>query len=90
VSQDPNDREALTPDHFFVGGPLVAPSAAGTPDQEGLSCLKRWRAVSSFKQAFWQRWSREYVLGLQTRAKWDQLQPNVNLGPLVVVAEDNQ
>ncbi|XP_051864149.1 uncharacterized protein LOC127566221 [Drosophila albomicans] len=90
VSNDHNDGEALTPGHLLVGGPLVAPAASRTPDQEGLSCLRRWRAVSSLKRAFWQRWSREYVLGLQARAKWDQLQPNLQVGELVVVAEDNQ
>ncbi|XP_051863678.1 uncharacterized protein LOC127566114 isoform X2 [Drosophila albomicans] len=84
VSNDPNDGEALTPGHL-----LVAPAASRTPDQEGLSCLRRWRAVSSLKRAFWQRWSREYVLGLQARAKWDRLQPNLRIGELVVVAEDN-
>ncbi|KAL7723705.1 hypothetical protein ACLKA6_017693 [Drosophila palustris] len=35
------------------------------------------------------RWSREYVLGLQTRGKWHQQQPNLAVGDLVVVAEDN-
>ncbi|XP_051858027.1 uncharacterized protein LOC127565054 [Drosophila albomicans] len=90
VSNDPNDGEALTPGHLLVGGPLVAPAGSRTPDQEGLSCLRRWRAVSSLKRAFWQRWSREYVLGLQARAKWDRLQPNLRIGELVVVAEDNQ
>ncbi|XP_051864317.1 uncharacterized protein LOC127566333 [Drosophila albomicans] len=90
VSHDPNDGEALTPGHLLVGGPLVAPAASRTPDQEGLSCLRRWRAVSSLKRAFWQRWSREYVLGLQARAKWDRLQPSLRIGELVVVAEDNQ
>ncbi|KAH8397334.1 hypothetical protein KR215_012188, partial [Drosophila sulfurigaster] len=37
-----------------------------------------------------QRWSQEYVLGLQARAKWDQFQPNLQVGELVVVAKDNQ
>ncbi|XP_062141930.1 uncharacterized protein LOC133849957 [Drosophila sulfurigaster albostrigata] len=86
----PQRRRGANPGHLLVGGPLVAPAASRTPDQEGLSCLRRWRAVSSLKRAFWQRWSREYVLGLQARAKWDQLQPNLQVGELVVVAEDNQ
>ncbi|KAL7725752.1 hypothetical protein ACLKA6_000643 [Drosophila palustris] len=89
LSQDPSDGEALTPAHLLIGGSLIAPPAVGTPDQQGLSCLKRWRLVSSLKRMFWQRWSREYVLGLQTRAKWHQQQPNLAVGDLVVVAEDN-
>ncbi|XP_070138435.1 uncharacterized protein Pur-alpha isoform X3 [Drosophila bipectinata] len=70
LSQDPSDGEALTPGHLLTGGPLIAPPAPRTPDQQGLTCLRRWRLVSSIKQMFWQRWSREYVLGLQARSKW--------------------
>ncbi|XP_033253256.1 uncharacterized protein LOC117192642 [Drosophila miranda] len=47
------------------------------------------RLVSSVRQAFWQRWSREYVLGLQIRGKWHQRQPNLEEGDLVIVAADN-
>ncbi|XP_070068138.1 uncharacterized protein [Drosophila takahashii] len=69
ISQDPSDGEALTPGHLLTGGPLLATPALRTPDQEGLSCLRRWRLVSSVRQMFWRRWSREYVLGLQIRGK---------------------
>ncbi|EDW39390.1 GL13209 [Drosophila persimilis] len=89
LSPDPSDGDALTPGHLLTGGPLIAPPAPRTPDQEGLSCLKRWRLVSSARQMFWQRWSREYVLGLQIRCKWHQEEPNIMEGDLVIVAEDN-
>ncbi|KAH8250804.1 hypothetical protein KR038_010815 [Drosophila bunnanda] len=55
----------------------------------GLSCLRRWRLVSSAKQMFWRRWSREYVLGIQIRGKWHHEQDNIEEGQLVIVAEDN-
>ncbi|EDW25700.1 GL15425 [Drosophila persimilis] len=89
LSPDPSDGDMLTPGHLLTGGPLIAPPAPRTPDQEGLSCLKRWRLVSSARQMFWQRWSREYVLGLQIRFKWHQEEPNIKEGDLVIVAEDN-
>ncbi|KAL7725351.1 hypothetical protein ACLKA6_009768 [Drosophila palustris] len=87
LSQDPSP--SLTPAHLLIGGSLIAPPAVETPDQQGLSCLKRWRLVSSLKRMLWQRWSREYIPGLQTHAKWHQQQPNLAVGDLVVVAEDN-
>ncbi|XP_041451923.1 uncharacterized protein LOC121405329 [Drosophila obscura] len=65
LSPDPSDGDALTPWHLLIGGPLIAPPAPRTTDQEGLSCLNRWRLVSSARQIFWQRWSREYVLSFQ-------------------------
>ncbi|XP_043642481.1 uncharacterized protein LOC122612735 [Drosophila teissieri] len=89
LSQDPSDGEALTPGHLLTGGPLIAAPALRTPDQVGLSCLRRWRLVSSVRKTFWRRWSREYVLGLQVRGKWHEEKANVEEGQLVVVAEDN-
>ncbi|KAH8347589.1 hypothetical protein KR067_006779, partial [Drosophila pandora] len=96
LSQDPSDGEALTPGHLLTGGPLIAPPAPRTPDQQGLTCcsgltcLRRWRLVSSIKQMFWQRWSREYVLGLQARSQWQREQEDARKGDLVLVAEDDQ
>ncbi|XP_070132660.1 uncharacterized protein [Drosophila bipectinata] len=90
LSQDPSDGEALTPGHLLTGGPLIAPPAPRNPDQQGLTCLRRWRLVSSIKQMFWQRWSREYVLGLQARSKWQHQEDDIRTGELVLIAEDHQ
>ncbi|KAL7724201.1 hypothetical protein ACLKA6_005768 [Drosophila palustris] len=89
LSDDPSDGEALTPGHALIGGPLTAMPAGGAPDQQGLTCLSRWRAVSSLRRQFWRRWSKEYILGLQARSKWHHRTPDVVVGELVVVAEDN-
>ncbi|KAM8702629.1 hypothetical protein ACLKA7_000759 [Drosophila subpalustris] len=63
--------------------------AGGAPDQQGLTCLSRWRAVSSLRRQFWRRWSKEYILGLQAKSKWHHRTLDVVVGVLVVVAEDN-
>ncbi|XP_052856537.1 uncharacterized protein LOC128264874 [Drosophila gunungcola] len=89
LSSDPNDGEALTPGHLLIGGPLLAPPSAALPDQISLTSLRRWRGVSSLRHRFWQRWSREYISSLQQRSKWHQGEPNLVVGALVVVAEDN-
>ncbi|XP_033247831.1 uncharacterized protein LOC117188305 [Drosophila miranda] len=89
ISQDPSDGEALTPGHLLTGGSLIAPPSTADSGPGESQCLRRWRLVSSVRQAFWQRWSREYVLGLQIRGKWHQQQPNLEEGDLVIVAEDN-
>jgi len=77
ISHDPSDGEALTKGHLQTGGPLLTTPALRTPDQEGLSCLRRWRLVSLVRQMLWRRWSREYILGLQIRGKSPQQQQNI-------------
>ncbi|KAH8343591.1 hypothetical protein KR084_011485, partial [Drosophila pseudotakahashii] len=89
ISTDPNDGEALSPGHLLIGGPLLAPPSAALPNQVSPTCLRRWRSVSSLMHRFWQRWSREYVSSLQAKNKWHQEVPNVDVGALVVVAEEN-
>ncbi|KAL7723535.1 hypothetical protein ACLKA6_001452 [Drosophila palustris] len=89
LSDNPSDGEALTPGHALIGGPLTAMPAGGATDQQGLTCLSRWRAVSSLWRQFWRRWSTKYILGLQARSKWHHRTPDFVVGELVVVAEDN-
>ncbi|XP_052855224.1 uncharacterized protein LOC128263978 [Drosophila gunungcola] len=87
--QRPERLRGPDPGHLLIGGPLLAPPSAALPDQISLTCLRRWRGVSSLRHRFWQRWSREYISSLQQRSKWHQGEPNLVVGALVVVAEDN-
>ncbi|KAL7745480.1 hypothetical protein ACLKA6_015483 [Drosophila palustris] len=90
-SSNPNDGEAITPAHLLVGTTLVALPSASTgpvPDSK-LSYLQRWQLVSSVKQRFWIDWSKDYLLSLQQRQKWATDQPNLEVGAVVVVHDDN-
>ena len=40
-------------------------------------------------QNLWRQWSRDYLHQLQQRTKWRNIQPNVKIGELVLVKEDN-
>ncbi|XP_055918507.1 uncharacterized protein LOC129950600 [Eupeodes corollae] len=76
LSQNPNDIQALTPGHFLIGTPLTA---AVEPQLHNcnVNTLTRYQQLQWYFQQFWLRWSREYLQGLQIRAKW-----NENLPPL--------
>lgn len=39
---------------------------------------------------FWNLWSKEYIQTLQIRKKWQSTQPNVKVGQIVLISEDNQ
>ncbi|XP_055922801.1 uncharacterized protein LOC129953584 [Eupeodes corollae] len=88
LTNDPNDFEALTPGHLLIGTSMRAipePSDANTnPD-----ILPYWRRINNVKSHFWQRWQKEYLQELQQRSKWASKSPNIAVGSMVVVHEDN-
>ncbi|XP_055855990.1 uncharacterized protein LOC129919164 [Episyrphus balteatus] len=88
MSPDPNDLEALTPAHFLIGSSLRAIPEIGL-EVSDISYLERWRRINAVKTHFWKRWSSEYVLELQNRAKWTTSRPNIEVGSLVIIHEDN-
>ncbi|XP_071653439.1 uncharacterized protein [Temnothorax longispinosus] len=66
IADDPEDLEALTPGHSFIGALLKAlsePLSSNVPTNR----LNRWRLFQQMRDYLW---SHEYLQGLQLRAKW--------------------
>lgn len=85
LSENPEDIQALTPGHFLVGEPLVAPYAQrfeDTPDNR----LRMWARIQKMAQIFWKHWKSEYVNGLQQRNKWARPEPNLKKEHIVLPA----
>ncbi|XP_067619247.1 uncharacterized protein [Eurosta solidaginis] len=76
LSCDPNDYKTLTPGHFLIGSSLKALPERQSSDN--INNLQRWNQITAIKQAFWNRWSHEYINELQARAKWFEERPNIN------------
>ena len=89
VSTDPNDLQALTPNHFLIGraSPNLPP---GIFDDKDLSCRRRWRHAQRVVDHFWKRWRREYLPELTVRRKWLRETRNLEAGDLVLVVEDSE
>ena len=87
LSTDPSDFSVLTPGHFLVGDQL---SALPVPDLTTThpNRLSRWETVQQLSQHFWARWSSEYLGLLQQRPKWFQPQPDIDVGILVLIRDD--
>lgn len=88
LSSNPNDFTALTPAHFLTMEPLTAIPEHDLRDIN-MTSLKRWNLIQAIHQAFWQRWHREYLHTLQTRAKWHVPVKDIAVGTLVVLKEDD-
>ena len=89
VSADPNDLQALTPNHFLIGraSPNLPP---GIFDDSDMSHRRRWRHAQRLIDHFWKRWRREYLPELTVRRKWLQETRNLETGDLVLVVDENE
>lgn len=88
LSSDPSDLLPLTPGHFLIGGPLNSLPEDNLMDTK-MNRLSRWELIQRSVQDFWKRWAAEYLTNLQSRTKWKTRQPNLQIGDLVLVKEDN-
>jgi len=88
MSEDPTDLLALTPGHFFVGGPLlsiVEPKVKG----ETKSILNRWHHLKSLHQELCTRWKDEYLKELHKSKNSQVPTENLRGGDIVVFKDDN-
>lgn len=66
MSNDPEDLDAITPGHFLITRPIVAPPEPAMLD---VNPSKRWDLLRKLHQDFWNRWTKEYLTQLQQRTK---------------------
>ena len=88
MSCDPHDTEVLSPGHFLIGRPLMAPPETFSflpPDNSRV----HYKLNQQLLQDFWRRWRAEYLPSLQERAKWFRSTPNLQVGDLVTIDDAN-
>ncbi|XP_037631889.1 uncharacterized protein LOC119491753 [Sebastes umbrosus] len=89
VSNDPDDLEALTPNHILLlkRQPVLPP---GVFQKEDLYVKRRWKQVQYLSDIFWKRWTKEYLPLLQERQKWLVPRRNLKPGDVVLIVDDRQ
>ncbi|CAG7832898.1 unnamed protein product [Allacma fusca] len=87
VSVDPNDMEALTPNHFLIHTSSSTPTPGEFSDTD-LLLRKQWKISQRLSDIFWQRWVKEYLPTLHKRQKWNIDSPPVKVGDVVIIADD--
>jgi hypothetical protein len=88
LSNNPEHLQVLTPGHFLIGTSLLALPYHNLQDIP-LNRLSKWLCAQQMSQQVWRHWSQDYLHQLQQRTKWKTMQPNVKIGELVLVKEDN-
>jgi len=87
LSPDPGDLESLTPGHFLIGQPLLCVPEPNVSDNSS-SLTSRWKLLHQCHQAFWKRWSSEYLNTLQLRLKWTSADTQLRVGDLVLIKDN--
>ena len=69
VSDDPENLEALTPNHFLLGRPVLAEPLM--PDAvRYVDCRKMYKVAQAYNQMIWNRRAKEYLPKWNGRSKW--------------------
>ena len=89
ISDDVTDLQPLTPNHILLGVHRNWDYACEVNDRD-VNSRKKFRQVQALATQFWNQWRREYLPRLNKRTKWRSHVPNVSVGELVVLAEDDQ
>ena len=76
----------ITPGHSLIGRELCA--YPETVIHADLSLFKRWTLCQAITHHFWRRWSSEYLQQLQKLQKWRKPTPNISVGDIVIIRDD--
>jgi hypothetical protein len=80
--------EFLTPNHLLLG--LACPNLP--PDvftEKDLSAKQKGRVAQALADQFWLRWMKDAIPNLNEREKWQQQQPNLEVGDIVVIIDSS-
>ena len=87
IPSDTDDPQPLTLNALLTmkTRPLAPPPGDFIP--QDLYAQKRWRRTQYLADQFWIRWRREYLQNLQARPKWNECQPDLAEGDIILVKD---
>jgi hypothetical protein len=81
-------EEFLTQNHLLLGRAFPnLPLYVFT--EKDLSAKQKWRVAQALAEQFWRRWMKEVIPNLNERGKWQQQQPNLEVGDIVVIIDSS-
>ena len=89
VSDDPEDLNALTPNHFLLGRDSVC--APFLPNSDRYHDLRRaFKTSQCYSEMIWKRWMKEYLPQWNSRSKWKSEEVrNLQNGELVWLVDES-
>lgn len=84
---NPEDPEALTPNHFLLGGSARAPVPGTFDDRDLIGRNHRRTSQRRLADLFWTRWMKEYLPDLQYRRELHSRGPPLKVGDVFLIAD---
>ena len=88
LSEDVSDLEPLTPSHILLGRHRSWSSITDVSEAD-ITSRRKWKQVQALQRTFWSRWVKEYLPSLTKRSCWTEKTPNLEVGELVLVHEED-
>ena len=88
VSDDINNFQPLTPNHFLIGRPGLY-QCQGKFTEKELNSKKKWKVTQAILEIFWKRFLKEYIPSLTVRTKCNKLHRNFKANGLVLIQTEN-
>lgn len=90
-TDDSTDTPVMTPGHLIAGRQLVCPPPINAPAQSDFSVQRVRREQQKMLQSFWESWHADFLssLRMMERKKWASVEPNVEIGQVVLIVDDN-
>ncbi|XP_062710901.1 uncharacterized protein LOC134288972 [Aedes albopictus] len=89
MSQDPGEQEAITPNHFLRGAVVGRDLQVDGPFKLADALRDLYRRSQYLADRMWERWSKEYLPGINRRTKWCTERRKLNVGDLVLIVDGN-
>ncbi|XP_063720246.1 uncharacterized protein LOC134846785 [Symsagittifera roscoffensis] len=86
VSASPDDVEALTPNHFFLGRAHASMPPLQTQQPSTLS--RQWKFAQQLATHIWKRLMKEFLPTLLPRQRWTKKTPPIKIGKIVWILQD--
>ena len=91
VSDDCRDPLPVTPAHLAIGRPInqLPESKEESLEESSERTVERYLYLRRLLNHYWKCWQREYLHMLSVRSKWQEENPFIREGDIVLVSDDN-
>ena len=90
VSTDPDSPTVLSPATLLTQKFDTMSAPEGNFQQTSYDAKDHWKLVQSLANMFAEKWKQEYLTSLTSRTKWQQERPNIQVGDVVLLVDEQQ